>query len=99
MIGKRYYSRTDLKVAGFYNLSFYGNMAIGNVYLSADIDVVFNEQKHKLNLTVECEIQNTSQRSIANLCKLMFDKLNDYKTMKTTEQKKFVKEYGEKLEI
>jgi sialic acid synthase SpsE len=64
MINKKYVSRTDLKVAGFSNLQFYGNTELKKVFLSADIETEIGKQKYKVTMTVEADRQNTSIRNI-----------------------------------
>jgi len=98
MINKKYVTRTDLKVAGFSNLQFYGNTELKKVFLSADIKTEIGKSKYKITMTVETDRQNTSIRNIEKLCRLMLEELVTFNDKKAADKKKFAEEYGDKID-
>jgi hypothetical protein len=98
MLTKKYYNRTDLKVLGFQNLSFYGNRELGKVFLTADYFHKVGKSTYKTSFTVEADKERTSIRSIESLCRAMVKSLDDFTNMKAADQKKFAEEHGDKIE-
>ena len=98
MLTKKYYNRTDLKVLGFQNLSFYANRELRKIFLTADYKANIGKSTYKISFTVEADKQNTSIRSIELLCREMVKSLDNFTNMKVTEQKKFAEEHGEKID-
>jgi len=98
MLNKKYYSRTDLKVLGFQNLNFYANRELGKVFLTADYFHNVGKSTYKTSFTVEADKERTSIRSIESLCRCMVKKLDDFKDMKASDQKKFAEEHGDKVD-
>jgi hypothetical protein len=98
MLNKRYYNRTDLKVLGFQNLSFYANRELNKIFLSADYFLKVGKSTYKTQFTVEAEKQNTSTRSIESLCREMVISFHKFSDMKAADQKKFAEEHGEKID-
>jgi len=98
MLEKKYYSRTDLKVLGFQNLSFYANRELNKIFLTADYSHKVGKSTYKTSFTVEADKERTSIRSIESLCRKMVKSLDEFLNMKTSEQKKFVEEHGEKVD-
>ena len=98
MLTKKYITRTDLKVAGFSNFSFFGNKDLNKVYLSADIKTEIGKQEYKVTFTVESDRQSTSQRNIEKLCRLMLEELVSFNDKKAADKKKFAEEHGEKVD-
>lgn len=92
---RKYYTRTDVKVAGFTNLYFYGNSENKKVYLSADLVTDISKTKYIIKFTVECERQITSQRNIESLCRLILEELDNFNGMKIADKKKYAEEKGE----
>jgi hypothetical protein len=98
MIEKKYVTRTDVKVAGFSNLKFYGNIGLKKVYLSADKTIEISKQPYKINFTVEADRQSTSIRNIERLCRLLLEELRSFNDMKVADKKKYAEEHGEKID-
>ena len=98
MLEKKYYSRTDLKVLGFQNLSFYANRELNKVFLTADYFAKVGKSNYKTSFTVEADKARTSARSIESLCRAMVKSLDDFTNMKASDQKKFAEEHGDKVE-
>ena len=98
MIQKKYVTRTDVKVAGFSNLKFYGNIELKKVYLSADKTIEISKQPYSITFTVEADRQNTSLRNIERLCRLMLEELQSFNEMKVADKKKYAEEHGEKID-
>ena len=98
MLTKKYYNRTDLKVLGFQNLSFYGNRELGKVFLTADYFHKVGKSTYKTSFTVEADKERTSIRSIESLCRAMVKSLDNFKNMKAADQKKFAEEHGDKID-
>jgi hypothetical protein len=98
MLTKKYYNRTDLKVLGFQNLSFYANRELNKIFLTADYFAKIGKSTYKTSFTVEADKQTTSTRSIESLCRAMVKSLDDFTNMKAADQKKFAEEHGDKVE-
>jgi hypothetical protein len=98
MLTKKYYSRTDLKVLGFQNLSFYANRELNKIFLTADYFAKVGKSTYKTSFTVEADKERTSIRSIESLCRAMVKSLDNFENMKAAEQKKFVEEHGDKID-
>jgi hypothetical protein len=98
MLTKKYYSRTDLKVLGFQNLSFYANRELNKIFLTADYFAKVGKSTYKTSFTVEADKERTSIRSIESLCRAMVKSLDNFQNMKAAEQKKFVEEHGDKID-
>jgi hypothetical protein len=98
MLNKKYISRTDLKVAGFNNLQFFGNHELKKVFLSADIKTEIGKQQYNVTFTVEADRQNTSLRNIEKLCRLMLEELVSFNDKKAADKKKFAEEHGDKID-
>ena len=98
MLNKKYISRTDLKVAGFSNLQFFGNHELKKVFLSADIKTEIGKQQYNVTFTVEADRQNTSLRNIERLCRLMLEELVSFNDKKAADKKKFAEEHGDKID-
>ena len=98
MLTKKYYSRTDLKVLGFQNLSFYANRELNKIFLTADYFAKVGKSTYKTSFTVEADKERTSIRSIESLCRAMVKSLDNFTNMKAAEQKKFVEEHGDKID-
>lgn len=98
MLSKKYYSRTDLKVLGFQNLSFYGNQQLNKVFLTADYFAKVGKSTFKTSFTVEADKQRTSIRNIEMLCRKMVESLDNFTNMKAADQKKFIEEHGDKVD-
>lgn len=98
MIVKKYYTRDDVKIAGFSNLKFYGNKELDVVFLSADLNHKISRTNYKITFTVENERLNTSQRNIEMLCRKMLIELDNFLNMKSSEQKQYAEMKGEKIE-
>ena len=98
MLTKKYYSRTDLKVLGFQNLSFYANRELNKIFLTADYYAKVGKSTYKTSFTVEADKERTSIRSIESLCRSMVKSLDNFTNMKAAEQKKFVEEHGDKID-
>lgn len=98
MLTKKYYNRNDLKVLGFQNLSFYGNKELNKIFLTANYNANIGKSTYKISFTVEADKQKTSSRSIELLCRNMVITLDNFNNMKTTEQRKFAEENGDKID-
>lgn len=98
MLTKKYYNRTDLKVLGFQNLSFYANRELGKIFLTADYFATIGKSTYKTSFTVEADKQTTSTRSIELLCREMVKSLDNFTNMKAADQKKFCEEHGDKVD-
>jgi hypothetical protein len=98
MLTKKYYNRTDLKVLGFQNLSFYANRELGKVFLTADYFHKVGKSTYKTSFTVESDKERTATRSIESLCRCMVKSLDDFTSMKAADQKKFAEEHGDKID-
>lgn len=95
----KYYNRTHLKIAGLSNFYFSGDRENNKVFLSADYITDIGKGKYKISLNVEADKERTSSRNINNLVKLMIEKLEDFKSLKVTDQKKMAELIGERYEI
>lgn len=96
---KKYITRTDLKVVGFGDLRFYKNRSLNKAFLEAKLNYTFKDSKYLINFLVEADDERTSQRAIEKLCRLMILRYEAFIGMKATEQKKFIEEYGEKIDV
>jgi hypothetical protein len=98
MLTKKYYSRTDLKVLGFQNLSFYANRELNKIFLTADYFLKIGKSTYKTSFTVEADKERTAIRSIESLCRGMVINFDKFSNMKAADQKKFAEEHGEKID-
>lgn len=97
MLIKKYYNRDDVKRAGFSNLKFYGNKELNLVFLDADLVHKIARTTFKITFTVENERLVTSQRNIEILCRKMLLELDKFMEMKSSEQKEYAEQKGEKI--
>jgi hypothetical protein len=98
MLTKKYYNRTDLKILGFQNLSFYANKELNKIFLSADYFHKVGKSTFKTSFTVEADKQRTAVKSVELLCREIIKSLDNFNNMKSTDQKKFIEEHGEKVD-
>ena len=94
MLTKKYITRTDLKIAGLNNFEFLANRLENKGFLTADYHLTLNKVTYKINFDVEVELSNTTQRSVEKLYRKMLEKILEFKSLKTSEQKKYATENG-----
>ncbi len=94
---KKYITRTDLKVAGFQDLFFYGNLENGYVGLKAHTYEAMKDGNYKVFWDVTCERLGTSARNIERLCRLMLEEYEKYSSMKVSDKRLFIEENGIKI--
>lgn len=97
MLNKKYILRHDLKVLGLENLKFTRNRSLKKIYLSADYRSEIGKTDYLITFDVSLDEFRNTKLDMVNLCREMLNTFENFKAMKTTEQKKYAEEHGRKL--
>lgn len=98
MIDKKYISRNDLKMYGLRNLKFTRNKPLNKIYLDSDYQMEIGKSMYDITFSVELDAQRNTKLDMVMLCKEMLMFVENFKTLKVSEQKKYAEEHGEKLD-
>lgn len=98
MIDKKYISRNDLKMYGLRNLKFTRNRPLNKIYLDSDYQMEIGKSMYDITFSVELDAQRNTKLDMVMLCKEMLMFVENFKTLKVSEQKKYAEEHGEKLD-